>query len=158
MQRNRDSRLDLTGGSRLASRQNVAHVPRCQKLKSRASCCTTGKKSQAGQAVYSWLELTTQPSRDVKSPEHPVWEKITFHIPSHPTIYIHLYPRFWKSFQREFWERNPRKKQDWLIPNLHVETIQIPLLSSSPLSNPWEVHYPNSFLTIPISMRRLFGV
>ena len=27
VQRNRDSRLDLTGGSRLASRQNVAHVP-----------------------------------------------------------------------------------------------------------------------------------
>ena len=27
MQRNRDLRLDLTGGSWLASRQNVAHVP-----------------------------------------------------------------------------------------------------------------------------------
>ena len=30
----------------------------------------------------------TQPNREVKSPEHPVWEKLTFHIPSHPTIYI----------------------------------------------------------------------
>ena len=27
VQRNRDSRLDLSGGSRLASHQNVAHVP-----------------------------------------------------------------------------------------------------------------------------------
>ena len=27
VQRNKDSRLDLAGGSRLASRQNVAHVP-----------------------------------------------------------------------------------------------------------------------------------
>ena len=27
VQRNRDLRLDLVGGSRLASRQNVAHVP-----------------------------------------------------------------------------------------------------------------------------------
>ena len=27
MQRNRDLRLDLTGGSWLASRQNVAHMP-----------------------------------------------------------------------------------------------------------------------------------
>ena len=27
VQRNRDSQLDLAGGSRLASRQNVAHVP-----------------------------------------------------------------------------------------------------------------------------------
>ena len=27
VQRNRDSRLDLSSGSRLASRQNVAHMP-----------------------------------------------------------------------------------------------------------------------------------
>ena len=27
MQRNKDSQLDLAGGSQLASRQNVAHVP-----------------------------------------------------------------------------------------------------------------------------------
>ena len=27
MQRNKDSQLDLAGGSRLASRQNVAHMP-----------------------------------------------------------------------------------------------------------------------------------
>ena len=27
VQRNRDSRLDLTGGLRVASRKNVAHVP-----------------------------------------------------------------------------------------------------------------------------------
>ena len=82
----------------------------CQKLKSHASCCTTGQRSKAGQAVCSRLELTTQPSREVKSPKHLVWEKLTFHIPSHPTIYIPLYSRFWESFQREFWERNPREK------------------------------------------------
>ena len=71
-------------------------------LKSHASCCTTGQKSQASQAVSSWLELATQPSHEIKSPEHPVWEKLTFHIPSHPTIYILLYPRYLESFQREF--------------------------------------------------------
>ena len=64
VQRNRDSRLDLAGGMCQA----------CQKLKSRASCCTTGQKSQAGQAVSLRLELVTQPNREVKSPEHPVWE------------------------------------------------------------------------------------
>ena len=121
----------------------------CQKLKSRTSYCTTGQKSQAGQAVCSRLELATQPSHEVKSSEHPVWEKLTFHIPSHPTIYILLYPRFWESFQREFWERNPREKQDWLIHNLHIETLQIPLLSSSPLLNPWEAHYQNLYSPYP---------
>ena len=92
----------------------------CQKLKSHASCCTIGQKSQANQAIYSRLELATQPSREVKLLEHPVWEKLTSHIPSHPTIYMPLYPRFWESFQREFWERNPREKQDWLIHNLYL--------------------------------------
>ena len=64
----------------------------CQKLKRRANCCTTGQKSQPGQAVCSRLELVTQPSREVKSPEHLIWENLTFHIPSHPTIYIYIYP------------------------------------------------------------------
>ena len=87
VQRSRDSRLDLAGGSQLASRQKLHTSQACQKLKSHTSCCTTGQKSQVGQAVSSRLELATQPSREAKPPEHPVWEKLTFHIPSHPTIY-----------------------------------------------------------------------
>ena len=62
---------------------------------------------------------------------------------SQPTIYRPLYPQNIESFQRDFWERNPREKQDWFIHNLHIETLQIPLLSSSPLLNPWEAHYQN---------------
>ena len=119
------------------------------KLKSHASCCTTRQNSQASQAVSLWLELATQPSREVKSPDHPVWEKLTFHIPSHPTIYIPLYPRFWESFYREFWERNPKEKQDWFIHNLHIETLQIPLLSSSWLLNPWEAYSQNLYSPYP---------
>ena len=111
MQRSRDSRLDLVGGSRLQATRMLHTCQACQKLKSRANCCTTGQKSQAGQAVCSRLELATQPNREVKSLEHLIWEKLTFHIPSHPTIYILLYPRFWESFQREFWERNPRENK-----------------------------------------------
>ena len=50
----------------------VKHVG---ELKSHVSYCTTGQKSLAGQAVRSRLELATQPSRESKSPDHPVWEK-----------------------------------------------------------------------------------
>ena len=121
----------------------------CQKLKSRTSCCTIGQKSQASQAVCSRLELATQPNREVKSPEHLVWEKLTFHIPSYPIIYRPLYLRNLESFQKEFWERNPREKQDWFIHNLHIETLQIPLLSSSPLLNPWDAHYQNLYSPYP---------
>ena len=102
VQRSRDSRLDLAGASWLQAARMMHTYQACQKLKSRDNCCTTGQKSQAGQAVYSRLELMTQPSCEVTSLEHHVWEKLTFHIPSHPTIYIPLYPRFRERFQREF--------------------------------------------------------
>ena len=94
VQRSRDSKLDLAGGLQLQAARMMHMCQACQKLKSCASCCTTRQKSRAGQAVYLWLELATQSSREVKSPEHPIWKKLTFHIPSYPTIYIPLYPRF----------------------------------------------------------------
>ena len=106
MQRSRDSQLDLTGGSRLQAARMMHTCQACQKLKRRASYCITRQKSQAGQAVCSWLELATHPNREVKSPEHLVWEKLTFHIPSHPTIYIPLYLMILK----EFLERILREK------------------------------------------------
>ena len=111
VQINRDSRLDFAVGLWLQAARMMHTCQACQKLKHRASYCTTGQKSEAGQVVCSWLELATQPNCEVKSPEHPVWENLTFHIPSHPTIYIPLYPRFRESFQREFWERNPRENK-----------------------------------------------
>ena len=89
----RDSRLDLrvTCDSQVAKvGTRVKHVG---ELKSHASYCTTGQNSQAGQAISSRLELATQPSHEAKWPDYPVWEKLTFHIPFHPTIYRLLYPR-----------------------------------------------------------------
>ena len=62
-------------------------------LKSHASCCTIGQKSQASQAVSSWLELATQSSREVKSPDHSVWEKLTFHIPVWETLTLRELPK-----------------------------------------------------------------
>ena len=74
-----------------ASRQIDAHVPSMLEAETSRQLFTTGQKSQVGQAVCSRLELATQPNREVKPPEHPVWQNMTFHIPSHPTIYIYPY-------------------------------------------------------------------
>ena len=86
----------LAAGSRgwlaATSRQIEAHVPSMPEAEASRQLFTTGQKSQAGQAICLQLELATQPSREVKPPEHPVWQNMTFHIPSHPTIYIPLYP------------------------------------------------------------------
>ena len=49
-------------------------VKHAKELKSHTSCCTTGQKSQAGQAVSSQLELATQSNREAKSSDHFVWE------------------------------------------------------------------------------------
>ena len=74
-----------------------------------------------------------------------------------PTL---LYPWNVESFQREFWEINPRKQQDWFIYNLILLILQIPLLPPSPLSYPWEDLKSNSYLITFRAMRRLlvFGM
>ena len=96
----------LTAGSRgwlaAASCQIDAHMPSMPEAEASCQLFTTGQKFQASQAICSWLKLATQPNHEVKPLEHPIWQNMTFHIPSHPTIYIPLYPRFKESFQREF--------------------------------------------------------
>ena len=72
MQGCRDSRLDSRVTRDWQAAKVGTRVKHVRKLKSHVSCCTTGQKSQVGQAVNSRLELMTQPSREVKSPDHPV--------------------------------------------------------------------------------------
>ena len=66
----RDLRLDSCVTHDWQAAKVGTHVKHARELKSHASCCTTGQKSQAGQAVNSQLELMTQPSRKAKSPDH----------------------------------------------------------------------------------------
>ena len=98
--------------SRLACGWQVAkastRVKHVEKLKSQASWSTTGQNFQSGQAVSSRLRLATQPSRKVKSPDHSVWKKLTFHIPNTYQYKYPLYPRIVKSFRENF----EREKQD----------------------------------------------
>ena len=149
VQRNRDSQLNLVGGSRLASRQKLHTCQACQKLKHHASWSTIGQKVQTDRSVTSRLELTTQSSHESKLLANSVLKNLTLCIAFSPQYKYPLYPRNVESFRREYWERNPREKQDWLIHNLHIETLQIPLLSFSPLLHPWEVHYQNLFSPYP---------
>ena len=95
-----------------ASRQIEAYVPSMPEAETSRHLFTTGQKSQVGQAVCSRLELATQPSRKVKPPEYPSWQNMTFHIPSHPTIYIplYLYTHDSKGASRENFERETQEK------------------------------------------------
>ena len=129
--------------SRVARGLQVARrctrVKHAEKLNHHTSYSTTGQKVQSGHSVISRLGLATQSSREAKSPVHSVIEKLTLRIPFSLQYKYPLYPRNEESFQREFWERNPREKQDWLIHNLYIVTLEIPQLSPFPLLHPWEV-------------------
>ena len=145
VQRSRDSWLNLVGGSQLASRQKLHTCQACQKLKHHASWSTIGQKVQFVHSITLWLELAAQSSCEAKPPASFVLEKLTLRIPNTHKYKYPLYPRNVESFQREFWERNLKEKQAWFISNLHIETLQIPLLPPSLLLHPWEVHYQNLF-------------
>ena len=82
---------------------------------------------------------------------------MTFHIPSHPTIYIPLYLRFKESFQRKFLREKPQRKtrlihsQSSLRNSSNSSTLFLSIVKS--LRGLLSKH----FLTISISLRELFG-
>ena len=96
----------------LQAARRCTWVKHAEKLNRHASYSTTGQKVQTGHLVSLWLGLTTQLSRKAKLPVHFVMEKLTLRIPFLPQYKYPLYLRNMESFQWEFWERNPRKKQD----------------------------------------------
>ena len=109
VQRNKDSQLDLTGGSRLASRQKLHTCQACQKLKRHVSWSNTRQKVETGHSVTSWLELATQSSRESKPPANSVLKNLTLHIPFSPQYKYPLYPRNIESFQRDFFREKPQR-------------------------------------------------
>ena len=129
----------LTAGFRewlmAASCQIKAHVPSMPEAEALRQLFTTGQKSQASQAVCSRFVLATQPSHEVKSPEHPVWQNMTFHILL-TLLYIYPYTHDSKRTSGEDFKRETLEKIRLTHPQSLPKRLQIPLLSSSPLSNP----------------------
>ena len=158
VQRSRDSRLDLAGGSWLASYQKLHTCQACQKLKRHASCCTTGQKSLAGQALSSCLELATQPSREVNSPDHPVWEKLTLRIPFSP----HYIQILISTKYRELLERILKEKPQRKIRLIHPQSLHRDSSNSSTffisIVTSLRGTLPKPFLIVPIFVGRPFGV
>ena len=158
VQGNKDSRLDLRVTHDQQAAKVGTRVEHAKELKSHASCCTTGQKSQAGQAVSSWLELATQPSHEVKSPDHPVWEKLTFRILFSPHYIQTLIPMIFREFLKRILREKPQRKTRLIHPqssyrdSSNSSTLFLSIVKSL------RDTLPKPFLTIPISMRRSFGV
>ena len=116
--------------------RRCTQVKHTEKLNRHASYSSTGQKVQTGHLVSSRLGLATQSSHQSTL----LWKNWLFAFLSHSNINTPYSHEILRAFKREFWERNPREKQDWLIHNLYIVTLQILQLSPSPLLHSWEVH------------------
>ena len=132
------SRLDLTVAklpkeAHVWSMQGSWRVPPAGALQDKISSLAR----QSAHCSDSRLNQVARPSRQITL----FVTNLNFHIPNtHP-----LYPHIVESFQRKFWEKNSREKQDWLIHSLYTLILQISLLLPSPLLHPWEVYLTKSF-------------
>ena len=144
VQRSRDSWLDLAGGLRLQAVKYWTHAKHARSWSVMPAGALQDKKYKlAVQLPRGWNSQLSQAASPSRQPAL-FWK--TWLFASHSLQYKYpLYPWNVESSQREYWKRNPREKQDWLNHNLHIKTLQIPLLSSSPLLHAWEVHYQNLF-------------
>ena len=106
----------LATGSRgwlaASSRQMQHTCQACQKLKRYASWSTTGQNRTIGRSIISRLDLATQSMRETKPRANPILKNLTLHISFSPQYKYPFYLRKKEIFQKEFWERNLREKQD----------------------------------------------
>ena len=122
--RTRDWISRVACGCKLLNFEHVLSMPEVE-----ASCQLEHYRTKSTYWPFNYL--ATQSSYGSKMTASFVLKNLTLRIPFSLQYKYPLYPRNVESFQREYWERNPREKQDWLIHNLYIETLQIPLLSLS---------------------------
>ena len=158
VQENRVSQLDLAGDSRLQAARCSTHAKHARRWTFMLAGALQDKIRQLAVLLLrgwiSWLSQVARPSREPAL----FWKTWRFTFLSHPSIYTpYTHKRMRAS--RENFERETLKwnKIDSLT-IYTLESLQIPQLFSSPLSNPWEAFYQNLVLTIFITVRGLFGV
>ena len=140
--------LDLVTDSWLASHQSATHVKHARSWK----VTTVGELHDEKYSLARQLARDSSHSQDWVTRMPCYAEKWLFIFLIYSTINTLIPTKCW-----ELLERNSRENQDWLIHNLRHLILQIPLLSTSPLTYPWEVHMPNPYLIIPILVKRYFG-
>ena len=146
----------LVTGSRgwltTASCQKLLTCQACQKLKRHASWSTTGQNRTTGCSVTLRLELVTQSSREPAL----FWKTWLFTFHSHPSINTPFtYERKRASrenFERETLEKNKINSSPIFIKRLFKFLNSFPIHCKS-----LRGLLPKHFLTISISVRKLFG-
>ena len=102
VQRSKDSQLDLTSGLQLQATRLMHTCQECKKLKRHASYSLQDKSSRLAWPFAHSLNSRLNPVARSSRQNILCWQNMTFHIPSHPTIYIYA---FIPTIQRELPER-----------------------------------------------------
>ena len=134
--------------SRLQAARLMHTCQACQKLKRRASCSLQEKSSRLARPFAHGLNSRLNPVAR-SSRQNTLFGKIwrfTFLL---TLLYIYPYTHDSERASREYFERETLEKIRLTHPKSLPKRLQIPLLSSSPLSNPWEAHYQNLFSPYP---------
>ena len=104
-----------------------------------------------------WISRLSQAARPSHKPAL-FWKTWLFTFHSHHSINIPYTHKKKERFQGEFWERNPRVKQDWFIYNYYIRVSSNFSTLFLSIVNPLRGLLPKHFLTLSITMRGLFGV
>ena len=141
VQENRDSRLDLAGDSQLQAAKSSTHAKHARSWSVMLAGALQDKIGQlAIQLPHGWNSRLSQAVRTSREP--PLFCKTwRFTFLSHSSINT-PFTHDCKRASRENFERETLKKNQIESPTIYtLESLQIPQLSSSPLSNPWEALY-----------------
>ena len=156
MQRSRDSRLDLTGGSQLQAARMMHTCQACQKLKRRTSCSLQDKSSRLARpfacCLNSWLNPVARSSY-----QNTLFGKIWLFTFLLTLLYIYPYIHDLEKASRENFERETLEKTRLTCPQSLPKRL-FKFLYSLPLHcQILKRLLPKPFLTISITVRRLFG-
>ena len=145
VQENRDSQLGLAGDSRLQAARRSTRAKHARRWTVMLAGALQDKTGQlAIRLSRNWISRLSQVARS--SHEPPLFcksRRFTFlTYSSINTPFTHK----WKRASRENFKRETLKKNKIDSPTIYtLESLQIPQLSSSPLSHPWEASYQTWF-------------
>ena len=160
VQENRVSRLDLAGYSRLQAARSSTHAKHARSWSVMLAGALQDKIGQLTVLLSrGWISRLSQAASPSREP--PLfWKTWRFTFFSHPSIntpYTHKRTRASReNFEREFWERNPRVKQDWFIYNLYIRVSSNSSTLFLSIVKPLRGILPKPFLTISITVRGVF--
>ena len=153
----RDSWLDSRVTSDWQAAKVGTRVEHAGELKSHASCCTTKKSLRLARPLARSLNSRLSPIARSSHQTTLFGKKLTFHIPFSPYYIQTLIPTKCRELPERFLREKPQRKTRLIYPqSSHRDSSNSSTLFLSIVKS-LKGTLQKPLLTIPISVRRLFG-